>query len=166
MPSSPAKTKLKRQEIVGLVAQHLLQEGFRNSGLRALAKSIPMSDRMVIYYFGSKDALVSEALLLLADGLAASLESVLPDQQASGAKIVKALVDSALVEESRPMLRLWFEIVGLAVRGDEPYKTTAGLFLARWEEWISGKLEPKQRHRALALLAQVEGEVMIHLLRE
>ena len=63
------------------------------------------------------------------------------------------------------MQMLWLEIVGLAVRGDEPYRATASIFLARWEAWIRGKLEPKQKHRAQALLAQVEGEVMIRLLK-
>lgn len=165
MPNAPRETEQKRQEIVASVAEHLLREGFRNSGLRALAKSVGISDRMIMYYFDTKEELIGEALLLLADGLAGSLETVLPDRQASGTQIVTALVDMALREETKPMLKLWFEIVGLAVRGDEPYKKTAGLFLARWEEWIEGKLGPKQRHRAASLLAQVEGEVMIRLLK-
>ena len=148
------------------VAEHLLREGFRNSGLRAIAKSVGISDRMVMYYFDTKESLIAEALLLLADGLAASLEHLLPKRTTSGAKLVSVLVDSALTPDSKPMLKLWFEIVGLAVRGDEPYRTTAGLFIARWEQWIGDRLDPKYRDRAPALLAQVEGEVMIRLLKE
>ena len=166
MPKKPTETAQKRQEIVAAVAEHLLHEGFRNSGLRALAKSVGISDRMVMYYFDTKETLIGEALLLLAQGFSSSLGSVLPDRTASGAKIVEALVRSALREDAKPMLRLWFEIVGLAVRGDEPYKTTAGLFLKEWEQWISSKLEPRHRHRATSLLAEVEGRVMIALLRQ
>lgn len=164
MPKAQTETHQKRQEIVVAVADHLLREGFGNSGLRALAKSVGISDRMIMYYFDTKEVLVSEALLLLADNFAEGLHHILPDRQASGSRIVGALVDGALAENAKPMLTLWFEIVGLAVRGDEPYKTTASLFLDRWEGFIRSKLPQNQRHRATALLAQVEGEVMIGLL--
>jgi len=165
VPNTQREPAQKRQEIIASVADHLLREGFRNSGLRALAKSVGISDRMIMYYFETKEELITEAMLLLADGLASGLELALPERQASGTQIVTALVDMALREDSKPMLTLWFEIVGLAVRGDEPYKSTARLFLSRWEEWIEGKLGPKHRHRAPSLLAQVEGEVMIRLLK-
>jgi AcrR family transcriptional regulator len=165
LPKTPVATQHKRKEIIARVAAHLLREGFRNSGLRALAKSAGISDRMAMYYFETKEELVAEALLLLADGFSHSLDSLLPEKATSGSRIVTALVESALKAESRPMLMLWLEIVGLAVRGDEPYRATARIFLARWIEWIQARLEPRQKHRAQALLAQVEGEVMIRLLK-
>ena len=45
------KTEKRRQEIIGIVAMHLVRDGFQNSGLRAIAKSVGMSDRMLMYYF-------------------------------------------------------------------------------------------------------------------
>lgn len=165
MPRTPEDADRKRQQIVLSVVEHLLREGFRNSNLRALAASAGMSDRMVMYYFETKEALVAEAILLLAQNLKTSLDSVLPDRQASGSRIVRTMVDSALADGSRQTLRLWFEIVGLAVRGDEPYRSTAKLFLSEWESWIQDKLPAAQKHRAGTLLAQIEGEVMIRLLR-
>ncbi|MDA8672507.1 TetR/AcrR family transcriptional regulator, partial [Gammaproteobacteria bacterium] len=56
------QTKPKRQDIIAAVAMHLLRDGFRNSGLRALAESVGMSDRMVMYYFETKEELIEEAL--------------------------------------------------------------------------------------------------------
>jgi AcrR family transcriptional regulator len=165
VPRTPADADRKRQHIVESVVAHLLREGFRNSNLRALAASAGMSDRMVMYYFETKESLISEAILMIAENLQTGLDAVLPDRQASGARIVSTMVDSALTDGSRETLRLWFEIVGLAVRGDEPYLSTAQLFLKEWESWIEAKLPASQKHRAPALLAQIEGEVMIQLLR-
>ena len=165
MPTAKPGTNQKRQDIVAAVAQHLLEDGFRNSGLRSLAKSVGISDRMIMYYFETKEQLIAEALLFVAGNFVDVLETVLPEKSASGPKIVSALVGFSLSEPAQPLMKLWFEIVGLAVRGDEPYRTTANMFIAEWEQWIAGKLPAKSRHRASELLAQVEGEVMLSLLR-
>jgi AcrR family transcriptional regulator len=159
------QTKPKRQDIIAAVAMHLLRDGFRNSGLRALAASVGISDRMVMYYFETKEELIEEALSFLAQGFSSGLDQLLPQKKASGAKIVEVLASSSLADESAPMLKLWFEIVGLAVRGDQPYRKISNLFLNEWIEWIESKLDQKQRHRAASLLAQIEGEVLIKLLR-
>ena len=53
------KTEKRRQEIIGIVAMHLVRDGFQNSGLRAIAKSVGMSDRMIMYYFETKEELIA-----------------------------------------------------------------------------------------------------------
>jgi hypothetical protein len=53
----------------------------------------------------------------------------------------------------------------LSLAGDRPYRKISNLFLNEWIEWIESKLDQKQRHRAASLLAQIEGEVLIKLLR-
>ena len=40
MSPDTAATRLKREEIIHLVAQHLVTRGFENSGIRALAESV------------------------------------------------------------------------------------------------------------------------------
>lgn len=159
------KTQKKRREIIGTTLDHLVREGFRNSGIRALAKSVGISDRMLIHYFGTKEELIKAALLALAEGFTASLDAALPAKTTSGKKIVAAMVRSALEAEGRPALELWLEVVGLAVRGDEPYQSVARLFLDQWEQWITDKLPADQKHRASDILARIEGEVMLKLLR-
>lgn len=49
-----------------------------NSALRALAKSVGISDRMIMYYFNTKEELIAEALLQIADGLVTTLEGIIP----------------------------------------------------------------------------------------
>ena len=60
MSSDNLATRLKREEIVQRVAQHLVAKGFQDSGIRALAASAGISDRMLMYYFDSKDELITQ----------------------------------------------------------------------------------------------------------
>ena len=160
------QTQSKRQQIVVSVADHLLKEGLRNSSLRAMGDSVGISDRMVVYYFDKKDALVREALLLIAENLTEWLDKALPGRNVSGAQLVRTLTDLSKSGGTKPLQELWFELVGLAIRGEEPYKTAAGLFVEEYEDWIRGKLPARDKHRTAAILAEIEGTLMINLLRD
>lgn len=155
----------KKQHIIDAAVAHLLQHGFANSGIRALAKSAGMSDRMVMYYFDTKNELIADALIAMADGMAASLELLVPQRRASRALLLDSMVEAGNNPDIKPVLRLWFEIVGRAVAGEEPYKSTAALILERWELWLAEKLGPAQAHRAPELLADIEGRLMVSLIR-
>lgn len=155
----------RQQDIVQAVAQHLVENGIHNSALRALAKSVGMSDRMLMYYFETKEELIAQALMLIASGLIGSLENALPRGQVSGQQILDALRLMGEDPAAHPGQKLWFEIIGLAMRDDGPYKTTATQILDGWEEWIKDRLGSKRAHMAPAILAQAEGEMMINLLR-
>ena len=158
-------TRAKREEIVQRVAQHLVARGFEDSGVRALAASAGISDRMLMYYFETKEELISQALLLLAEGMTASLDEYVPQRRASAAQIVAALTDRENQSEvHKSVLMLWFEIVGLAIRGGDPYRATANRILKGYEAWIASKLSPDQRHRAREILARIEGQIMLDLL--
>ncbi|MBX3705201.1 MAG: TetR/AcrR family transcriptional regulator [Pseudomonadales bacterium] len=156
----------KREGIILAVAGHLVREGFANSGIRALADSAGISDRMLMYYFESKDALIASALMVLARNMSAGLDLVLPRRVFPAARIVEALVQAAEHEDQKAVLRLWFEIVGLAIRGQEPYRSTVSEILAEWESWIADRLRPGQKQQAGALLAQIEGQLMLTLLKD
>ena len=167
MSPDTAATRLKREEIIQLVAQHLIARGFEESGVRALAQSAGISDRMLMYYFETKEDLIAQALLFLADGMTASLDELIPQSRASVRQIVEAL--TAIDNQSdlqRGVLMLWFEIVGLAVRGGDPYRATAKQILDGYENWIANKLPPDQKHRAIETLAQIEGLIMLDLLAD
>ncbi len=160
------KTSDKRTHIIKAVAAHLVREGFSNSGIRALATSAGLSDRMLMYYFETKESLIASALRRLAENMAEGLEALLPPKPMTPEAIVRTLVESARMPGQAAVLQLWFEIVGLAVRGQEPYRSTVNDILAAWEAWLLLRLAPKDQHRARAVLAEVEGSLMLALVRE
>ena len=160
----PDKTEKRRQEIVSIVAMHLVRDGFQNSGLRAIAKSVGLSDRMIMYYFETKEELIAEALSMIGENLADGMDQSLPQGNGTVNQILAALLQSGQSEEVKAVMRLWFEIIGLSMRGQEPYQKTVALLLERSEERIRAKLRADQKHRAREVLARLEGELMLGLL--
>jgi AcrR family transcriptional regulator len=156
----------KREEIVLAVARHLVREGFANSGIRALAESAGISDRMLMYYFETKEELIASALMVMAQNMSAGLDALLPRRPVAATTIVDVMVQSAAHHDQKAVLRLWFEIIGLAIRGQEPYRSTVNRIIVQWEQWISDRLRAGQKDQAATVLAQIEGLLMLKLLED
>lgn len=156
----------KRDEIVLAVAGYLVREGFANSGIRALAESAGISDRMLMYYFETKEELIASALMVLAKNMSAGLDALLPKKPVAASTIVEVMIKSAAHKDQQAVLKFWFEIIGLAVRGQEPYRSVVRQILDDWEAWISDRLRAGQKEQAASVLAQIEGALMVALLRD
>ncbi|MQY39661.1 hypothetical protein SRB17_76880 [Streptomyces sp. RB17] len=57
-PPDPAK----RRDLLDQVRAYVLRNGLTDLSLRPLARALGTSDRMLLYYFGSKERMVAEAL--------------------------------------------------------------------------------------------------------
>ncbi|MGY4960553.1 TetR/AcrR family transcriptional regulator [Streptomyces sp. 900105245] len=57
-PPDPAK----RRDLLDRVRAYVLRNGLADLSLRPLAKALGTSDRMLLYYFGTKERMVAEAL--------------------------------------------------------------------------------------------------------
>jgi AcrR family transcriptional regulator len=158
------KVELKKQQIVLQVAHYLMQEGFLNTGLRTLARVAQTSDRMLIYYFESKEALIGEALQSLAEGLVSQLDCIVGTHERSGAALLQELLSASHEEGFKPILQLWFEIVGLAMRGQEPYAEITRGIANHWLDWTRSRLYEVDKANALSLFGQLEGLLMLHLI--
>ncbi|ANP52318.1 AcrR family transcriptional regulator [Streptomyces griseochromogenes] len=60
MPRSP--DPVKRRDLLDRIRDYLLQNGLADLSLRPLARALGTSDRMLLYYFGTKERMVAEAL--------------------------------------------------------------------------------------------------------
>ena len=78
-----ARPKPDRSLMLDAMADHVLGHGLNTASLRPLAQAAGTSDRMLIYHFGSKDALIAALLEHLAARMAAGLSSALPPRRAA-----------------------------------------------------------------------------------
>jgi AcrR family transcriptional regulator len=155
----------RRQELVAAVAGHVLVHGLGRTSLKELAAAAGTSDRMLLYYFPDKAALMAATL----DHLAATLMAALDAQRAPEALAEGPLLDrlSAQVQapESWPFLQLWLEIAARAGRGDAEFQTVAARIGQGFLDWVAGQLSaPDEATRAAAarrVLASVEGQVVL-----
>jgi len=81
----------KKQAIRAAVAAHLISTGLTGHGIRALASAAGTSDRMLIYYFGSKDELLHESLMLVVEGLALQLGQEIGAERLDYADLLETL---------------------------------------------------------------------------
>ncbi|MGW2702582.1 TetR/AcrR family transcriptional regulator [Streptomyces sp. NPDC001340] len=59
-PPDPAK----RRDLLDRVREYVMRNGLADLSLRPLAKALGTSDRMLLYYFGSKERMIAEALAI------------------------------------------------------------------------------------------------------
>jgi AcrR family transcriptional regulator len=158
------KVTVKKEQIIQRVTQDMIERGLSDVGLRTLAKVAGTSDRMLIYYFETKDALIAEALHAIAENLAMQFDALLGQHQRSAKTLLTELLQLSNSPHFMLVIRLWFEAVGLAARGQEPYATNASAIANNWLQWIQSRLENPQKDQAMALFAELEGRLMIKLI--
>lgn len=161
-----SKVEIKKQQAIERIGRHLLAEGLGQTGLRLLAKAAGTSDRMLIYYFGSKEALLDEVLGGIAADVTVQLDGLLGTHSRPAPELLAQLTALTMSEGFKPAAQLWFELVGLAARGQEPYLSNARVLAENWIGWIAARLEESARGDAADLYAHLEGRLMLKLIRE
>jgi len=120
----------RREALLDQVADHVLQHGLIGLTLRPLAAAVGTSDRMLIYHFRSRDALVSE-VVARATGRATAEVDALP-----GGPTVRSAVNRlwrAYREEPlSSLLTLYCQAAASGLIGEEPYRSDARASNDQW----------------------------------
>lgn len=156
---APGRPEQREALLAGLV-EHVLREGVATLSLRPLAAALGTSDRMLLYYFGTRDGLLVAVLGAVGEQLQAGLAAALPEDRVSPARLVTDAWGALQAPGVEAHLRLYLEISGLAVRGREPFRTVTGSVVDGWLQWVAQRLDvpPEQRQATAAgVLAVVDG---------
>ncbi|RIJ67794.1 TetR/AcrR family transcriptional regulator [Nakamurella silvestris] len=155
----------ERQRLLHLVAQHILEHGVSGLTLRNLGRAIGTNNRMLLYYFDSKENMVAAALTE-AGAWEPRFYGTLVDLVDSDAPLADRLVASwAGISHpaNRPYIRLFFEILGLALhekgRYDEFLQGVGSLWLSQiaTEVRAEGVPDPLATELAQEMLAVWRG---------
>ena len=155
----------ERQRLLHLVAQHILEHGVAGLTLRNLGRAIGTNNRMLLYYFHSKEKMVSAALNE-AEAWEPRFYGSLVDLEDSDAPLADRLIASwegISHPANRPYIRLFFEIYGLALhekgRYDEFLQGVATLWLNQLAKAVraEGVSDPLVLELAQGMLAVWRG---------
>lgn len=159
-----AKAEARRQELLELLADHVLAVGLSAASLRPLAKAAGLSDRMLLYYFKDKDALMQAILKRIAERLTVHLMGLVCPQPRALDDIVSQLLPPLMAPDLWPYMCVWLEIAALSARGDAFYRSVGSQIGGGFLAWGHAQLEDPTPEKARALLIQIEGSLLLHSL--
>ena len=156
----------RRKHALDRIADHMLAHGIGPSSLRALAEAAGTSDRMLLYYFADKDDITRSALALICLRIAAALDAAVPSEPRLTAHTALGVLAPVLRSpDFRPHMRVWFELVTLAMRGQQPFLAIAGQVADYFVDWVAARLadgdDAARREMSAHLIATLDGLVLL-----
>jgi AcrR family transcriptional regulator len=158
---------LAREAMLQAMVAHVLQHGVADASLRPLARAAGTSDRMLIYHFGSKQALIGEILIALATLFGQVLDTQFAAKRAaSRADCLATVAAITRSPDLRPMMRIWMQVLAASAAGETAYLATGNAIIERLIGWVAAHLpldEPDPVQTAQTMLVLVEGSVVLDL---
>lgn len=156
---------MSKETLLPPMAAHVLAHGLGAASLRPLARAAGTSDRMLIYHFGNKDALLADLLEWIAASYAAALDAAMEGERAgTRQEVVARILAKSREPAMQPFMALWWEIVAGAARDARGYREAAEAVMTRLLEWLEGQMpdgDPDPRGGARYLLTLIEGTQML-----
>jgi AcrR family transcriptional regulator len=120
----------RRDELLDLVTDHVLEHGLIGLTLRPVAAAVGTSDRMLLYHFGSRDGLVTAVVTRTEDRSVAGVDAL---PAAAG---VRAGVNQLWAAYQRDPLHgcldLYVQAAATGLIGQEPYRSAVREANERW----------------------------------
>ena len=156
-----ARPKPDKTTLLRALAAYVLEHGLNTASLRPMAAAAGTSDRMLIYHFGTKEALIAEILEFLAVQMADGLDAALPQAPfESEQALVRQVVALMRSEPFRPCSRVWLDIVSAAAQGQAAHVEAGGKIIDAFRDWLAAR-HPDGAARASALLTLIEGIIVM-----
>lgn len=159
--------KHAKAEILEGALAAAFDEGLSQLTFGRLGKRLGISDRIVVYYFPTKDDLVSEVIVALGAKLQVTLAEAFSEAAADHLELLKAAWPTLTTPDADAVFAVFFEANGLAASGREPYRSLVRDLVAIWIEWACDFLDGDPDHRrteAETAIAVIDGLLLLRQL--
>ncbi|MFI8186520.1 TetR/AcrR family transcriptional regulator [Actinacidiphila glaucinigra] len=131
----------KRQELLDRVREYVVAHGLADLSLRPMAQALGTSDRMLLYYFGTKERLVAEALALNTDRPILRFRQVLaatgtPRNAVGMRRLADAVWQEIRSPERRALLPLYLQLIAAAMLSPEQHGPYLSGVIAEWTDLL------------------------------
>jgi AcrR family transcriptional regulator len=159
--------KHTKAEILDGALSAAFDDGLSQLTFGRLAKRLGISDRIIVYYFPTKDDLISEVVVSMGVRLQETLAEAFTSPAADYAALVRAAWPVLARPETDPVFALFFEANGLATAGRDPYRTLVPQLVEMWIDWVAQFMhgtESQRRTEAETAIATIDGLLLLRLL--
>ena len=156
-----------KDEILEGALAAVFDDGLSRLTFGRLARRLGISDRVIVYYFPTKDDLIGEVLVSVGARLRATLAPALSAPVDDHVQLVRSVWPVLARVEVDPVFALFFEAGGLAAASIEPYATQVPQLVVGWIDWAGGFIRGTQAQRrteASAAIATLDGLLLIRQL--
>lgn len=156
----------KGEVLAGALAE-AFDQGLSRLTYGRVARRLGISDRVVVYYFPTKDDLVGEVLFSMGAQLQDALGPVLATSADDHLALARSAWPALAQPEADPVFGLFFEANGLAASGREPYATLVPQLVEGWVSWAAAFLTgapARRRAEAEAAIALLDGLLLLRQL--
>lgn len=150
--------------LIDKLADHVLAAGLAASSLRPLARAAGTSDRMLLYYFADKDAVIAAALERIAARMIALLAMAAPPRPLAPTALRDHLAPLLADPGVWPFMRVWLDMAARAAQGDAAIRAVGARIGQSFLDWLGCHLDVPEAARAGAaarLLIEIEGTVLL-----
>ena len=148
-------TEQRRDLLLAAATDYALAEGLVGLTLRPLAAAIGTSDRMLIYHFGTRDALVSAITTESGHRAVRAIDALAPARTVRSG--IKHLWTAYRSPELAPLLTLYCQAAATGLIGREPYRSDVRASNALWTAALRNYLvscgaDPQRSRRVVTLV--------------
>jgi AcrR family transcriptional regulator len=132
----------ERERLLSLVADHILASGVSGLTLRGVSRAVGSNNRMLLYYFESKEQLIAAGLTEVHSRfprLRRALDGLVGDAPLP-TRLHQVWLDVS-APENAPFLRLFFEVFGLAAHEPDRYLTFLESVGTDWVARVAAAIE-------------------------
>jgi AcrR family transcriptional regulator len=155
----------RRAEVLRRLTDYVLAEGLSAASLRPLAKAAGTSDRMLLYYFKDKTAIIAAVLQQISERLVGMLGARMAAEPLPLDVLRRNIANTIFVDEFWPYMRIWLEVASCAAMGDPFYRTVGGQIGRGFFEWgkiqLASEDETQRDSDAARLLVSIEGMLFL-----
>lgn len=144
-----------------------LADGLSRLTFGRVARRLGISDRVVVYYFPTKDDLVGQVLVAMGLELQQTLAPAFTSPARDYVEILRLAWPLLAQPEADPMFALYFEANGLAASGREPYRSLIPQLVEGWIAWVAELIQgatEQRRTEAETVIAVIDGLLLLRLL--
>ena len=159
--------KHTKDELLAGALAVALDDGLSQLSFGRVAKHLGINDRTVVYYFPSKDDLVTEVLLSVGTTLQDTLAPVFAAPAADHLELLRTAWPLLAQPDADPVFALFFEANGLAAAGRTPYATLVPQLVDMWMTWTAEFLHgtpDERRVEAETTIAVLDGLLLLRQL--